>query len=217
VQNGRSAARFPLWISVESPLSYFDCDRVSGNEQDLREANMRLISLAVLLALALPASAAMYKWVDAQGRVQYSDIPPPPGTKVEEQKIMRNTIATAGTPFAIQEAAKRNPVTLWMHDCGELCNRARDFLANRGIPYTLRNPSRMNEQDAWRKASAGENAVPLLVVGTRSLKGFEEPEWNATLDAAGYPRGACALVRLHRDRIRRRSPCALPRPARARR
>ena len=154
---------------------------------------MRLISLAVLLALALPASAAMYKWVDAQGRVQYSDIPPPPGTKVEEQKIIRNTIATAGTPFAIQEAAKRNPVTLWMHDCGELCTRARDFLASRGIPYTLRNPSRMNEQDAWRKASAGENAVPLLVVGTRALKGFEEPEWNVALDAAGYPRGAPAL------------------------
>lgn len=155
---------------------------------------MRLISLAVLLALALPTSAAMYKWVDAQGRVQYSDTPPPPGTKVEEQKIIRNTIATAGTPFAVQEAAKRNPVTLWMHDCGDTCNRARDFLASRGIPYTLRNPSRMNEQDAWKKANGGENAVPLLVVGTRSLnKGFEEPEWNAALDAAGYPRGAPAL------------------------
>jgi glutaredoxin len=154
---------------------------------------MRLISLAVLLALALPASAAMYKWVDAQGRVQYSDTPPPPGTKVEEQRIIRNTIATGGTPFAVQEAAKRNPVTLWMHDCGDLCNRARDFLASRGIPYTLRNPSRMGEQDAWKKASAGENAVPLLVVGTRTVKGFEEPEWNVALDAAGYPRGAPAL------------------------
>ena len=154
---------------------------------------MRLISLAVLLALAQASGAAMYKWVDEQGRVQYSDIPPPPGIKVEEQKIVKNTIPTGGAPFAVQEAAKRNPVTLWMHDCGDLCNRAREFLASRGIPYALRNPTRMDEQDAFKKASAGENAVPLLLVGTRALKGFEEFEWTAALDAAGYPRGAPAL------------------------
>ena len=156
---------------------------------------MRLISFAMLLAIALPAHAAMYKWVDAQGRVQYSDTPPPAGTKnVEERKVIQNTIATAGAPFAVQEAAKRNPVTLWMHDCGDLCNRARDYLASRGIPHTLRNPARADEQTAWKKASAGENAVPLLVIGaSRTLKGFEEPEWSVALDAAGYPRGAPAL------------------------
>jgi len=155
---------------------------------------MRLISLAVLLALALPSGAAMYKWVDAQGRVQYSDTPPPAGTKVEEQKIIKNTISTTGLPFAVQEAAKRNPVTVWMHDCGDLCNQARSYLAGRGIPYTLRNPARMDEQDAWKKASGGVNAVPLLIVGTHALKGgFLESDWSAALDAAGYPRGAPAL------------------------
>ena len=156
---------------------------------------MRLISFAVLLAIALPAHAAMYKWVDAQGRVQYSDTPPPAGTKnVEERKVITNIIPTAGTPFAVQEAAKRNPVTLWMHDCGDLCNRARDYLASRGVPHTVRNPARADEQDAWKKASAGENAVPLLVIGaSRPLKGFQEPEWSVALDAAGYPRGAPSL------------------------
>lgn len=155
---------------------------------------MRLIGFAVLVAMALPAPAAMYKWVDAQGRVQYSDTPPPPGVKVEEQKITRNIIGTAGSPFAVQDAARRNPVTLWMHDCGDLCNRARDYLASRGIPHAVRNPSRQDEQEAWKKASAGENAVPLLIVGTsRPLKGFNESEWSAAFDAAGYPRGAPAL------------------------
>ena len=155
---------------------------------------MRLISFAVLMAFAFSAPAALYKWVDAQGGVQYSDIPPPAGTKnVEERKVIRNTIGTAGSPFAVQDAAKRNPVTLWMHDCGDLCNQARNYLASRGIPHTVRNPSRMDEQDAWKRASVGENAVPLLVIGTRNLKGFQEPEWSAALDAAGYPRGAPVL------------------------
>ncbi len=33
--------------------------------------------LAVLLVTALPAQAKLYKWVDAQGRVHYTDTPPP--------------------------------------------------------------------------------------------------------------------------------------------
>ena len=38
---------------------------------------------AVVLALALPALAATYKWVDANGRVVYSDQPPAGGMKYE--------------------------------------------------------------------------------------------------------------------------------------
>lgn len=153
--------------------------------------------LACLLAclLALPAHAAMYKWVDAQGRVQYSDTPPPPNArKAEEQKINRNTIETGGTPYAVAEAAKRNPVTVWMNDCGDLCNRARDYLAKRGVPHAVRNPARQDEQDAWKKISAGDNSVPLLVVGSaQTVKGFDEAQWEAALNTAGYPRSAPAV------------------------
>lgn len=179
---------------------------------------MRLISFAVLMALALPAPGAMYKWVDTQGRVQYSDIPPPPGAKkVEEHKVIRNTIGTAGTPFAVQDAAKRNPVTLWMHDCGDLCNRAREYLARRGVPHTVRNPSRVDEQEAWKQASRGDNNVPLLIIGTgRAIKGFQESEWSEALDAVGYPRGAPALnpqaVPPAADPIAQNKPQPLARP-----
>ncbi len=41
-------------------------------------------SLAAALAIvALPAAAALYKWTDANGRVIYSDQPPPGNVKVE--------------------------------------------------------------------------------------------------------------------------------------
>lgn len=42
-------------------------------------------ALAVALALAaFPAAAAVYKWVDANGRVVYSDQPPPPSITKSE-------------------------------------------------------------------------------------------------------------------------------------
>jgi hypothetical protein len=127
--------------------------------------------------------------------VQYTDTPPPPNAKkVEEQKIIRNTIDTAGAPYAVQEAAKRNPVTVWMNECGDLCNRARAYLAKRGVPHAVRNPSRQNEQDTWKKVSGGDNSVPLLVVGSmQTIKGFDEAQWETALDHAGYPRSAPAM------------------------
>ncbi|MCC6533967.1 MAG: glutaredoxin family protein [Burkholderiales bacterium] len=156
---------------------------------------MKVVLLLLLLAIALPGHAAMYKWVDAQGRVQYSDSPPPADAKkAEERKIVPNTIQTTGAPFAVQDAAKRNPVTVWISDCGELCTKARDFLARRGVPHAVRNPSRQDEQQAWKQASGGDNSIPLLVIGaSRKLKGFDEAEWSSALEAAGYPRTAPAL------------------------
>ena len=78
---------------------------------------MKIIAVALACALVAPAQAAMYKWVDAKGRVQYSDTPPPANArKAEEQKIVPNTIQTTGAPFAVQEAGKRNPVGVWVSE-----------------------------------------------------------------------------------------------------
>ncbi len=38
---------------------------------------MKLPLILLALFLACPASAGVYKWTDAQGRIQYSDTPPP--------------------------------------------------------------------------------------------------------------------------------------------
>lgn len=40
-------------------------------------------ALAIAALVALPAQAALYKWIDASGRVVYSDQPPPGDVKVE--------------------------------------------------------------------------------------------------------------------------------------
>ena len=39
----------------------------------------RYLALGLMLALALPASAQLYKWIDKDGRTRYTDQPPPPG------------------------------------------------------------------------------------------------------------------------------------------
>ena len=56
----------------------------------------RTIFLVVLLAVVTAASAQTYKWKDASGGTQYSDMPPPPGAK-DVQQIHKATGTTAPT------------------------------------------------------------------------------------------------------------------------
>jgi hypothetical protein len=55
-----------------------------------------LIALGLTLCVALPVSAQLYKWVDSDGRVQYSDKPPPSNIKAEKLSAP----ARAGAPAA---------------------------------------------------------------------------------------------------------------------
>jgi glutaredoxin len=102
------------------------------------------------------------------------------GASVEESSL----------PYATQMAKKRNPVTIYTaKDCGPPCDRGRDLLSNRGVPFTEKNAMANNaDLDALRKMTGGSGEVPFLIVGEQKIKGYDEDAWNSALDGAGYPR-----------------------------
>jgi hypothetical protein len=62
---------------------------------------LALAAALVLLGTALPAAAVVYKWVDPQGRIHYSDLPPPPDGKllsVDTSASHPNERAPTSTP-----------------------------------------------------------------------------------------------------------------------
>ena len=145
--------------------------------------------LTLLGAAAIAHAAEMYRWVDEKGVVNYTHYPPPANIKnVEQKKFGANTVQTSETPYSVQQAAKNFPVTLYVTDCGELCNNARAHLKKRGIPYTEKNPQKPEEVENFKKLTGGGMEVPLLIVGQlRTIKGYLASEWDAALDQAGYP------------------------------
>ncbi|HWI12800.1 MAG TPA: glutaredoxin family protein [Burkholderiales bacterium] len=154
---------------------------------------MRTIVAAVLLSsvVAVPADAAqLYRWVDAQGRVEWRDTPPPETAKQVEQRVVPGNLAPpSNLPYAVQQAVKNFPVTLWTTACGPVCDKAKSHLTARHVPYTEKDAKADNE--AFRKAT-GAMEVPVLFVGRQQLKGYSASEWDAALDAAGYPRAPAA-------------------------
>ena len=157
---------------------------------------VRVVSVATCAALLMAGSAqaqTTYRWVGKDGRVHYSDQPPPPADvkDVQLKKLKGiNVIDTGGAfSYETEQAAKNYPLTLYTSEnCTEHCKKARDLLGRRGAPYIEKVVR--TEQDAaeYRSATGGQELiVPLLMAGKRVEKGYEEDAWNRLLDGAGYP------------------------------
>ena len=152
---------------------------------------LSILALASTLASAAHAQS-LYRYVDADGRVVYSDKPPPPSAKdVQPKRLSENVIETDPVPYAAQQAAQRFPVTLYTFDCN-VCRDAQALLVKRGIPFETVTVT--DEKGAERlKALTGRQKAPVLQVGDKQvMEGYNEERWHALLDEAGYPRTAPA-------------------------
>ena len=164
--------------------------------------------LAAALASAFVAQAqTVYRWTDKDGKVHFSDQAPPPDAKDATQRRVGGASAEdTQLPYATQLAAQRNPVTLFTGAaCGEPCDKGRELLTKRGIPYTERDAQNNPEDQEALKKLIGTLDVPVLLVGSSQMKGYEESMWQSSLDTAGYPR-----TRLPGQAPLRRTPPAAP-------
>jgi arsenate reductase-like glutaredoxin family protein len=153
-----------------------------------------LILACVAAAAAAADSAAqqsVYRWVDKDGNVHFTDTPPPAEAQQVTEKRVPGGAAAEETqlPYATQLAMKRNPVTLYSAPtCGEVCANGRTLLQGRGIPYAERNAAATPADVEELKKLIGTLEVPVLTVGATTLKGYSEDAWNSALDTAGYAR-----------------------------
>ena len=94
----------------------------------------RLLAVAALAAaIASPATAALYKWVDANGRVVYSDQPPTGNFKSE--------VVGAAAPSANPDAVK------------ELANKEAEFKKRQADKQEDARKSEKGRSDAQKLAS----------------------------------------------------------------
>ena len=165
------------------------------------------IMAAVWLAVtSAPLSAAqLYQWKDAQGRTVYSDQAPPPSVKTSQQKSFKGNLIEVGESYATQTAREKFPITLYASACGSPCDQARRLLNERGAPFSNKDPQASPEAQAELKKLTGQLKVPVLIVGSDKIDGFESGQWHAALDRAGYPKSALPG--------RKPMPAATPAPA----
>lgn len=149
---------------------------------------MQVRLLVALLLSSLQADAVeLYKWKDAAGQIQYSDLAPPGDARSVERITPKNNVIESDLPpFETKVASQKYPVTIYsFKECGDPCAKAEAFLAKRGVPFTLKGK---DEDKVALKKLTGDTVAPVLVVGPQApAVGFQEARWNELLDLAGYP------------------------------
>lgn len=157
------------------------------------------IKLIAILAIITPASSQLYaqqvyKSVDKNGRITYSEVPPLPSSG---DKLTADSAASVSLPYALQQVVSRYPVTLYTTaECGP-CINARLMLTRRGVPFKELTVSSNEDITAYKKLSTDIN-FPLISIAAQQLKGYEETELTKYLDAAGYPQSS-SLPRNYRN------------------
>lgn len=144
-----------------------------------------------MIAAGVVAQQQVYRYVDKDGKVVYSDRSPPLDSKeVQAKRLSPNYIENNDVPLALTQATERFPVTLYTFACGTVCQSAEGLLNRRGVPFTTVNVEDVKGAEQLKKLTGAQQA-PVLQIGDKLIAtGFNEARWTTMLDEAGYPKSA---------------------------
>jgi glutaredoxin len=162
--------------------------KLPSSRQNIAQTAIKFIAAQAIIMLAAGHLYAqqVYKSVDKNGRVTYSEVPPAPGS---ENKLTADSSSSGSLPYALQQVVSRYPVTLYTTAECSPCINARLMLTQRGVPFKELTISSVEDIIAYKKLN-GDNNFPLATISAQQLKGYEEAEWTKYLDAAGYPKSS---------------------------
>lgn len=142
----------------------------------------------LLLLCAAGANAQLYKWTGPDGKVTYSDTPPPKtASRVETKSLASGSVNTSDFPFELAEATRNHPVTLYTTQNCVPCDDGRKLLSERGIPFSEKTVNTADDAKQFRQVAGADAQMPFLTVGRSKERGFEASAWNTALTVAGYP------------------------------
>ena len=147
-----------------------------------------MTALAAVALFGLPslASAQLYKWTDDQGRVQYSDKAPEKSAKTLDLKINTYSgvpvVSSQGKPAA---GGAKGSVKLYTTTWCGYCTKARAHLKSKGIPYEDLDVEK-SAQGKQEYASLKARGVPVILIGSQRMDGFDPARMDTMLKAAGH-------------------------------
>ena len=149
-----------------------------------------VVAIAANAMMAGPSEAQqVYRIVGPDGKVTFSDKPPPAATNAKVTSGNASAgggVATSSLPFELRQVVQKYPVTFYTgENCGP-CAAARSMLITRGIPFAEKTVITREDSQALLRLS-GDNSLPFATIGGQQLKGYSDSEWTQFLNAAGYP------------------------------
>lgn len=149
-----------------------------------------ILTLVVATLTGTAHAQTLYKSVDPNGKVVYSDQPPASGAGHKTMKLEAPPIsvvpgnpvppatpgqAAAGAPAAA--AQPRGEVTLYMATWCGYCKAAKAYLGGKGIAYREFDVDTPTGKAAF--AQIGARGVPVLLTNGQRVNGFSAQSYDA--------------------------------------
>ncbi len=149
-----------------------------------------LISFLLCLLALSSASQTLYKWVDEQGRVSYSDLPPPPQNTVKDVSSTLNTMGAGAAQlgqlnYETQTIVKQAPITVYTSKGCAPCDQGRALLMQKGYPFSEKIIVSNADVKALQ-ALLDAQSLPVLSVGKTVINGYGKSQWEDALSEQGY-------------------------------
>jgi glutaredoxin len=132
----------------------------------------------ILLALLIPAAglhAEIYKWVDEQGQVHYSDQKPEdrPVTEIPMQSRSYQGISYGTVEVDTPKVATKAKVIMLSATWCGTCKKAKQYFRRNGIPF-LEYDIEKSSRGKRLYEQLGATGVPVILVGKKRMNGFSE-------------------------------------------
>jgi len=132
------------------------------------------------------AMADFYKWVDEKGETQITDYPPPQDKAAKDVEIQKTEtknptdLEKEDNESKIQAKKKLNTLLFTKNNCKD-CDRARDFLNSKNVPFTEYNMDEDPNAAIKRKEKDSDTDVPFAIINRNQVHGFSESVYERVL------------------------------------
>ena len=112
----------------------------------------------------------IYKWVDEQGKVHFTDNPPD-DKNTEEIKLKINTYSSVEIKPLGERLGRKDKVVMYSAVWCGICKKAKHYFQKNNIPYVLYDVEKSRRGKIDFKLLRGKG-VPIIIVGNKRMNGF---------------------------------------------
>ena len=153
-----------------------------------------LLLMLLFFFLCGTANAAFYTWEDKNGATQITDYPPPQGKSAKDVQVRKyesDNLKDLQTEEEQKKSSKdnksksqKNPeVVLYTKNACTDCDKAREFLKSKNIPFTEYNMDNDKTSATRRKEVDDTEDVPFAIINKNQVYGFSETIYNRAIKA----------------------------------
>ena len=136
----------------------------------MKKLKALFIVFFLILVITGLAGAELYRWVDENGVVHLSDVPP------------ENAIKSAEVQSTISSENLTGPkVELYTTSWCPYCQKARDFFRSRGIPFTEYDIEKDKAAAARKNRLDKKKGVPFAMINGRGIHGWSAAAYEQAL------------------------------------